>query len=65
MDISRPTIASIMWVAHRPESHELRYPDGRCEHVQGGLEDAVALAESLRMVLVSTFGDSVSWSQKR
>ena len=45
-------IVSIEWYSHRLEWHGLVYDDGDYERVPGGLEDAAALAESLKLVLM-------------
>jgi hypothetical protein len=57
-------IASIVWFSHRPDWHELVYSDGADERVPGGLEDAAALAESLKMELIFERGDTVQWDRK-
>ena len=63
MDKSTRTIMSIVWYSHRPDWHELTFETGACERVPGSLEDAAALAEALKMDLVSTFDGSVQWER--
>jgi hypothetical protein len=57
-------IVSIEWYSHRPDWHELAYSDGDYERVPGGLVDAAALAEALKMELVTERGDTVQWDRK-
>jgi len=56
-------IVSIVWYSHRPDWHELTYADGDFERVPGTLEDAAALAEALKMKLVSDQSGSVRWER--
>jgi len=57
-------IVSIMWFPHRPDWHELVYPDGEFQRVPGTLEDTAALAEALKLELVSTPDGSVQSDRK-
>ena len=57
-------IVSVMWFRHRPDWHELLYSDGDYERVLGGLDDASALAQGLKMELVIERGDTVQWDRK-
>jgi len=65
MDKSTRTIVSIAWYSHRPDWHELTYDTGDVERVPGTLEDAAALAEGLKLELVTTPDGSVQWDRKR
>ena len=57
-------IVSIVWYPHRPDWHEVVYADGDCQRLPGTLEDAAALAEALRLELVTTPDGSVQWDRK-
>lgn len=57
-------IVSIVWYSHRPDWHEVVYSDGQYQRLLGTLEDAAALADALRMVLVSDRADVVRWDGK-
>jgi len=58
-------IVSIMWFPHRPDWHEVVYSDGDSGRLPGTLEDAAALAESLRLEFVTTSDGSVQWDRQR
>jgi len=53
-----------VWFPHRPDWHELVYTDGDFERVPGTLADASALAEALKLELVTTPDGSVQWDRK-
>jgi len=57
-------IVSIVWYPHRPDWHELSFDNGDFERVPGTLEDAAALAEALKLELVSEQGGRVEWDRK-
>jgi len=57
-------VVSIVWYPHRPDWHEVVYSDGEYQRYPGTLEDAAALAESLRLELVTTPDGSVQWDRK-
>ena len=57
-------IVSIEWYPHRPEWHELVYDNGNYERVPGGLEDAAALAEVLKLEPMPESPGMVQWKRK-
>jgi len=60
----RREIVSIAWYSHRPDWHELVYDNNDYERVPAGLEDAAALAESLKFVAMPDTVGMVHWQHQ-
>ena len=57
-------IVSIAGYLHRPDWHELIYDNDAYERVPGGLEDAAALAEALKLEMMPERVGMVEWRRR-